>query len=436
MNKRLVLIAGLVLLGVGYWLIGPLWHMTMRPPNHSLPGNGSADWEQYVSSAELALATLGVGFVWLSGLLMLLGWGRASRAPAEPGLARALLEPLRAAGAVVLALAVCMPGSLFALFIAGHQLHWTHVQSDQATHLLAAVAVAAVGVFLAVAMILDVAAWRRRGDARLPGSGFDLAAMLILFLTLLVPIAVIAMIYAAPALPIDRAAGEIISTVLLVLVRHPYLWFAGAMAVYVALRGLGGQAAKRRASLERAPVKAPGTLSEPRSQDEPLGAGAQAAVAWNLPAEIIATRTRSVVGAIVAVALTAAFYVLFDRQRDLWVLCAAAFFAATALVLIIKAILPDRLRISASGFRYDTFRGTVVDAPWSEIGKFRLWRYSSAATFILFDVSAKVRPSVRFQTGNTAMANADITITASWPMAASQLVAQLNGARDRWGDQR
>jgi len=368
---------------------------------------------------------------------MLLGWPRSRDSTVEPGLGRAFVEWLRIMASVALASAVCMPGYLFALDIVSHQLHWTHAQSDQAVHGSMAAVVAAVGLYLLALMVWSVVSRRNRDDDSVPGRGFELAASLVLFGSILVPVLCLALIYAALVWPNDHRAIEVVGVIGSVLSAYPYAWLAGAMAVYFLLRVLAGQAAKTRRGLERLRKLPPAAAGGGQDPTEPLGDGAGSVADWNVPLEITATRTRSVVGAIVLIALSVAAYiayVAYGQDRTVWILCAAAFFGVSSVVLFIKFLFPDRLTIREAGFRYETFRGVVIDASWSEIGEFQLWSYSSSASFIIFDVSAAVRPSVRFQAGNAAMVNADVCLTASWPMPASQLVAKLNGARDRWSN--
>jgi len=103
------------------------------------------------------------------------------------------------------------------------------------------------------------------------------------------------------------------------------------------------------------------------------------------------------------------------------------------LLGLIKMISPDRLQLDPGGLRYNTFLGTVIEAPWSDVGPFRTWRVTERTEGVLFDVSEKLRPKVRYQGLNKGMTRSDVSLAGAWPISGSELAALLNEAKCKWG---
>jgi hypothetical protein len=147
MKRWPALVLGLALVILGYWLIGPLWHMTIHPPNSALPGGGTADWEQDITPAAVNRAILGILITLLSGPLMLWAWPRDGHSTRDRNWRGRVLVALRQIAGIMLSLLSTMIPLVFSLSIAGHILHWNHVQSQVAANRLFALLISGIAIY-------------------------------------------------------------------------------------------------------------------------------------------------------------------------------------------------------------------------------------------------------------------------------------------------
>lgn len=142
-----LIVLGLVVLALGYWLMGPLWRVDLAPRDASLPGHGPADWLQPITPDVIRLATAGVAATLASGLIFIWAWRGAPSGTGAVKIARGI-------SIFVLTLAVAS-AALPGLLIASHELHWTHDELDLITLVIAMACLGGLGVYALTGLILQ-----------------------------------------------------------------------------------------------------------------------------------------------------------------------------------------------------------------------------------------------------------------------------------------